>query len=375
MRVIQCADYGGPYAGSFVPMLAAAAREAGHRGYPTTIVLSEIARGRPWLADLDGLAEVRFAPAGGSRLAGIRPAMRELKALLDGYSGPVVIHTHFARFDIPAALMRLPRRRLAVFWHEHTALSDDRRVRLRNVIRYVCLGRLVSGMLCVSPELRAELRARHAPKRKLYDFPNAIDARSFSPITESERSAARRSLGLPERARVVLHFGWDWHIKGGDLMLAAARMLESEADLVILTVVGEDAGPIAGLDGSAIVRPLAPRNDVRNLYAAADVFLSCSSAEGGMPLAVLEALACGLPLVATDIPVQARLLAGLPGVATVTSDPAAIASGIREMLALGEAERAAQVGLARARIGSYFALDEWARRLVDLYEAALDGRS
>jgi glycosyltransferase involved in cell wall biosynthesis len=372
MQLIECADYGGPYRGSWVPMLAATAREAGRRDYPTTVLLPEIARGRAWLAELDGLADIRFLPANAARIAGARPVMRVLRSLLGARPGPAVIHTHFATFDVPAALTALRRRELAVFWHEHGPIVEDPVVRLRNMVRYGGLGRLIDGMLCVSPELLEQLAARGAPRAKLRDFPNAIDTEVFAPITAAERAAARRSLHLADDARVVLHFGWSWERKGGDLMLAAAEELVSEPEVVFLTVLSEDPGAIPDLAAHANVRPLHPTDDIKRLYAAADVFLSASRAEGALPLAALEALACGLPLIVNDIPVQRRLLDGVPGALAVTPDGAAIADAARRLLSLSEAELAAHREFVDQRFRTWFALDGWARRLLDLCEFTLD---
>ncbi len=374
MHLIECADYGGPYAGSFVSMLAATAHEAGRRGHLVTAVFSDIARERPWLADLEGAAELRFVSARASRVAGVGPVTGELRRALSAHTGPATIHTHFATFDIPAALMRPQRRDLRVFWHEHGPVLDDTITRLRNTLRYACFGRLADGMLCVSPELRRQLLARHAPPHRLHTFPNGIDTRAFSPPGEHERHESRQALGITDHARVILHFGWDWERKGGDLMLAAADILASdsgrERDLVVLTVLGENATSIPSGAGSGIVRALPTTNDTRALYAASDVFVSASRSEGALPLAALEALACGLRLVVSDIPVQSGLIEELPGAATVIGNSAAIAGGIRQVLALGEAERAEHARLAVELIRSRFALDAWARRLIDLFEAA-----
>jgi glycosyltransferase involved in cell wall biosynthesis len=371
IHVIQCADYGGPYGGSFVPMLAAVATEAARRGHRSSIVFSDVARDRPWLNDLAGLAEVHFVDIDGSRPTATRAAIGELRSLLRSRPGPAVIHTHFAGFDIPAALMRLRRRRLAVFWHEHGPLFDDARHRWRNTLRYVTLGPLVSGILCVSPDVSAALQARRAPVGKLHELVNAIDADRFSPATAAARREARRSLGLADQARVGLHFGWDWQLKGGDLLLAAGEALTAERDLVLLTVPGETAR--VDLPPGGVVRRLAPTGDVTRLYDATDLFVSCGRTEG-MPLAVLEALACGLPVLATDLPVQRRLLADLPGARTVPPDPARIAAGIRELITLSPEVRSEHARLARARIVDGYALGPWARRIVDLYEGALEPR-
>lgn len=374
LQIIQCAAYGGPYRGSFIAMLESVAREAAGRGHGTTVVLPGAVRNRPWVPDLVAVGDVRFVADGGSRLGAGGATLRALSSALDAHPGPAVVHTHFAAFDVPAALMRLRRRHLAVFWHEHGPVLDDPGVRLRNTVRYATVGRLVDGMLCVSPELGAQLRARHAPAGRLYDFPNAVDTAVFVPASAQERGAARASLGLGDRDRVVLHFGWDWARKGGDLVVGAAKRLAGEPDLVMLTVLGEGRDSVPGGAGNSVLRAVPPTNDVRRLYAAADVFLSCGRAEG-MPLAVLEALASGLPVVATDLPVQRRALAGLPAAAVVPADPDAIASGIRQVLSVDPARRAAHAAQARARVVDGYGLSAWARRLVDLYESALLGRS
>jgi glycosyltransferase involved in cell wall biosynthesis len=365
-QVIQCADYGGSYAGSFVPMLIETAREATVRGYPSTVLLSDIARGRPWLGELENVAEVRFLAAGGSRVSGAGPAMEAISSAVRRGPGSAVVHTHFESFDIPAALLRLRDRSLRVFWHEHGPVLDDRRSRLRNTARYASLGPLVSGMLCVSPDIRSQLRRRLAPARKLRDFPNAVDTTRFSPPQPGEREAVRRQLGLPNDARVVVHFGWSWHRKGGDLMLAASERLDDLDQLIILTVVSEDP---PGLADAARVRALPPTDDVSRLYAAADAFLSCSRAEGA-PLAVLEALACGLPVVGTDLRIQREVLSGLPGGLAVPPDPAEIAGALRTVLTMSAESRTEHGRLASERVRASFALDVWARRLVDLYEQA-----
>lgn len=369
MQVVHCAAYGGPYAGSFIPMLEAAANEANSRGYPTTLIFSEAARGRAWLADLDQRLPVRVVDLGSSRRQGLWPAMHELMPILDRSDRRVVLHTHFSGFDIPAALLGARSRKASVVWHAHTRLSDDRRIRIRNTARYRVLGPVISRILCVSPELREALRRRGAPAKKLVDFPNAIDTRRFAPVTREMRESARRVLGLDQSARVVLHFGWDWEVKGGELLLAIADRLSHVPDLVFVTVLGEEIHARDRIDGRPNVRALAPSSEVTQLYAASDVFLSCSRYEG-MPLAILEGLACGLPMVATDLPIHRRLLTGLPGAELITRDPSLGATAVERVAALSPEPRLAHERLARERAESY-GLDGWAENLVDLYEAVI----
>jgi glycosyltransferase involved in cell wall biosynthesis len=368
-RIIHCADYGGPYSGSFVPMLAAATQAARERGYETTICLSDVAQDRPWLKELRDLAEITFV-----KPSGVRGDMRQLKRILDEAKAcPTVLHTHFGTFDIPAALLRLRRRRTAVLWHAHSA--HHRRIRLRSKVYGAVFGRIVDGMICVSREMYEAAPARRFPRAKLRLLPNAIDLSRFVPVTPDERAAARQQLGLSPEARVVLHFAWNWIIKGGDRLLATADLMAAYPDFVCLTVVSEnpDDVPRDLHERHPRVRPLAPRGNVNELYGAADVLLNCSETEGGIPYAVLEALARGLSVVATAPPVQRDVLDGLPGARVVSPEPTEIATALQDILAFTPAERVKHAVAARARVAASYALDQWSERLVDLYEDALDG--
>lgn len=350
-------------------MLAAAARAARDRGYETTICFSEVARDRPWLGELSGLADIRFIES-----SGIRSDLQQIKRILDETRGrPTILHTHFGRFNVPAALLRLQRRRTVVLWHAHSAI--DRPIRLRSKAYGAVFGRVVDGILCVSPEIYEEGLRRSFPAAKLSQLPNAIDLGRFTPITPDERAAARLELGLSGSARVILHFGWAWHRKGGDLVLAAAdQMLESELKFITVLGEGPDRAPDEQFERHPTVMPIPPHGNPNQLYAAADVFLNCSRAEG-MPYALLEALARGLPVVATDLPVQREVLDQLPGARVVSPEPAAIATALGEVLALSGPERSRHAIAAGARVGSSYSLVPWAQRLVDLYDEALNGAS
>ena len=366
-RIVHCADYGGPYAGSFVSMLVAAAKAARQRDYETTICFSERARERSWLGELDGLAEIRFVER-----SGIRGDLHQFRQILGEARGcPTLLHTHFGTFDETSALLRLQRRRTAVLWHAHSGTT--RAIRIRSKVYGAVFGRIVNGIVCVSPAMYEEVLERRFPVAKVRLLANAIDLERFGPIDPDERAAARRALGLPPSARVVLHFAWDWEIKGGDLLLSVADAMGADPEVVFLTVHAEHGGdaPEAELKCRPSVRAVAPRGNVNELYAAADAFLNCSRAEGGLPYAVLEALARGLPAVVTDPPVQGEVVEGLPGGRAVSRQPAAIAAALGEVLELTPAQRADHAVAARARVAASYALEPWSRRLVDLYDEAL----
>jgi glycosyltransferase involved in cell wall biosynthesis len=90
-----------------------------------------------------------------------------------------------------------------------------------------------------------------------------------------------------------------------------------------------------------------------------------------MPYAILESLARGLPVVATDLPAQRAVIAQLPGSRVVAAEPDAIAGALRELLALTPDQRSDHATLARARVAASYGLDAWAERVSDLYRDAL----
>ena len=258
-------------------MLSASATAARVEGYETTICFSEVARDRPWLEELDGLADIRFIER-----TGIRGVMRQLSRVLsEGNGSPVLLHTHFGTFDEAAALLGIRRRHTAVLSHLHS--GNPRPVRLRSKAYGAVMGHLVDGVICVSREVYDQARARAVPASKL--LPNAIDPDRFPPITPDERGEARRALNLAPEAEVVVHFAWDWHIKGGDRLLAVADAMATRPNLTFLTVLSEHrAGvPADELERRPNVRALGPRDNVNELYAAADAIAAGPKAASPTP--------------------------------------------------------------------------------------------
>ncbi len=116
----------------------------------------------------------------------------------------------------------------------------------------------------------------------------------------ARRSVSRQSLKLDDSDFVVLLIGNDWKKKGLDQLLRALAIIEIPIQLL---VVGKDDPGLYGpalrqlrLDDS--VRFLAPSADVLSFYAAADAYVA-PSLEDAFCLPILEAMACGLPVIAS----------------------------------------------------------------------------
>jgi len=364
VRLIHLADYRGPYAGSLVPMLRAACAVGTREGWEVELLLSDVARGRPWLqAFADDGIPVHFVPAGSRG-----EAQAAIAAHMAGVSGPAILHSHFASFDIPLVRALRGRPRTGLWWHLHSHLEREPLIRLRNTARFLVYGRGVDEILCVSPHLLREARTRLAPAGRVHLLPNAIDTRQFPLVTPDERASAREELGLPADARVVVHLGWDWLRKGGDLLLDAVERLDDLDDLVVLSVgsgeVGARAIAAQGLEGR--VRQLDPFDDTSRLYAATDVLVHPSRDEG-MPLSVIEALSRGIGVVASSIPGHRYVGRDLGAIRYSELEPGGIAAGVRELLARDPAIVDRDARNAHERVAASLDLRQWAEALRDRY--------
>jgi len=367
MRLIHLAGYGGPYPGSFIPMLRAVMRAARQRGWKPEAVFTPISRERAWLAELEQDAiPYRFSPAGASR----RELTSWVADMLAGDDGPAVLHTHFTNFDVAAAMAGSRRPRTAVVWHIHTPHLSGPAAFARNYLKYAFFGRRADQILCVSSELVETVTRRGAPRAKVEFIHNAVDVERFPVLASEQRRAARSGLGLPADKPLLVHFGWDWMRKGGDVYVEALRRLrDARPDVTGVTVGGGDeARALAarlGLGAELIV--LDPTDKVQEMYAAADVFVAPSRAEG-TPYSVLEAVSSGAAAVVSDIPGHALVGAHAPACVVTPLDPAAMSTAITSLLARDPAQVAADSQAGHAWLRDHLELGRWAEEMVDRYE-------
>jgi len=337
------------------------------RGWSFEIVFTKVAAERPWYVQLrsDGIA-ARIAPEGSRRALGAWLA--ELVAQRDE---PTVLHTHFTRFDLPAVAAARAEAKTMVVWHLHTRLESGLGTKARNVLKFSLVGRRVQAILCVSADLRDAVHRRLAPARRLVVFPNAIDLKHFHPATLEERKRARSELGISAERPLLVHFGWHWETKGGDLFLEAVAALAGEGiDVTAMCVGGGEPARATsarlGIEDRVLV--VSARDDVLTLYAAADAFVSSSRAEGAMSFAVLESLATGTPVVASAIANHVLLAERSRGCVLAERNPQSFAAALRSVLSDRAANR---LTVDITSLAESLDLGAWAERLLDLYAERL----
>ena len=166
----------------------------------------------------------------------------------------------------------------------------------------------VDAVIAISRDIHDELLGYGIPEDKIALIPNGVDTDRFRPAGEAGRRAAREQLGWPDRP-TLLYVGGILSRKRPMLCVEVLGELRERHPDLQLAVVGpeREAGHQArclaeaealGVADALIFHGHTP--DVALAYAAADVYLLPSKKEG-MPNALLEAMASGLPCVATPI--------------------------------------------------------------------------
>jgi glycosyltransferase involved in cell wall biosynthesis len=156
-------------------------------------------------------------------------------------------------------------------------------------------------LVAVSPLVAAQLKS-YFQREDVDVIRNAVDTLRFTPeVRVARRNASRQFLSYAEDDLVLLLIGNDWKKKGLDTLLKALALL-SDLPLRLL---------VAGSDDPSFYRPLLdrlnlqdrvrfekPSSDVLSFYAAADLYIG-PSLEDAFNLPILEAMACGLPVIAS----------------------------------------------------------------------------
>lgn len=300
-------DFASRMTGGWLFGYVAALQQAGWR--PIIIAASENVRETARLDHAGSGAPIWLVP-GRRTKPGRSPSVHSLKRWLhtprralrkvieDEQCAALLIQEYeYCRFD---TLVRLAQRlgipAIATFQGGDRTLSwIEGRVRRRSM-------ELCSGLLIASSGERARVEQSYPDHPPILSVPNPLDTDEWR---SSDRVLARRDLGLPADAFIAINHGRiDIHRKGLDILLAAWAAAPPGDRLVIIGS-GQDQAQFSRLLESSghnvhwISNYTTDRALVRRWLSAADIYVTASRVEG-MPVAPLEAMACGLPIVASD---------------------------------------------------------------------------
>ena len=189
-----------------------------------------------------------------------------------------------------------------------------------------------AGMITVARALKDRLVALGVPAGRIEVLRNGVDLQLFRPV---DREGWRRRLGFSRTT--LLSVGNLVPLKGHDLAIRALRLLP-EIDLVIVgdgperAALGALAQELAVGDRVTFV-PVLPQEDLRHYFGAADALVLASSHEGWANV-LLESMACGTPVVASNVGGTPEVVsAPEAGVLMADRTPQALANAARGLFA------------------------------------------
>lgn len=331
-----------------------------------------------WLAEQGARVVVTAAPGGAlegdldprvhfeaadidSVRAGLPRAARHVRRLVTEHEPAVVVAHSLATTLMTRAA--LPSYAVPVVQVAHGWAED----RFRHVAPMM---RAADRVVAVSRDVRDKLLAAGLDEGRCVVVENGVDTRELGRRTGPERTALRAECGASEDELLVLVVGRLEAQKAHQHVVSVAQLLRERAPRLRFAVAGAGSREAelrqlvaeAGLDER--VRFLGLRRDVPALLGVADLFLNCSDWEG-MPLTTIEAMATGLPVVATETEGASRLLTGGAGLVVPVGDAQAIAAAL-EQLAADPERRGAMGTLARERAEAQYGQDRLMGELVDV---------
>ncbi|MER5597368.1 glycosyltransferase [Streptomyces sp. NPDC002265] len=324
----------------------------------------------------DGVRVVHLGMSGNRDLAAVPRLVRLIRG--GRYD---LVHTHLYRACLYGRLAARLAGVRAIVATEHSL--GDSRIEGRRLSRgvrtlYLAGERLGTTTVAVSPTVADRLKRWGVPAPRIEVVPNGIDLARFR-FDPVQRQRTRRRLGLPEGAYVVGGIGRLVAGKRFDVLVRALAALPGDCWL-LLVGGGPEESVLRRIAYEARVadrvlftgeRPCVPDGspgpDLPSLTAAMDL-LASPSPEEAFGLAVVEALACGLPVRYASCPAVEDLPPHTaPDAVRVTGGPEAFARALAEARARGPHPRTAP---AAAR---HYGIERSAARLLGVYTAALSG--
>lgn len=284
-----------------------------------------------------------------------------------------VLHTHKFGSNVWGAIIGRATRTPVVVAHEHTWSFEGQRLR-RALDRHL-VARAADAIVAVSRQDRDKMIALEGiPPERIRVIPTAVAVDA-----PSHGADVRAELGIPPEAPVVVNVAGLRAQKAHDVLIEATALLAERLPDARVIVAGD--GPersrlealvsARGLDRRFLL--LGKRDDVPDILRAADV-VALSSDYEGMPLAALEAMAAGRPLVATAVGALPDVVEdGVTGVLVAPRDPAALADALARVA--GDRSLARTMGdAARRRAHENYDLRASVRRYEELYVELLSAR-
>jgi len=298
-------------------------------------------------------------------------AAKQLAALCRE-QGIELIHTHYLRENYIAMLSKTWNKGVKVVYTNHFVLKNDAVTKLSNRL----LSKRQDAVIAVCNLGKRVMIGNWMDGSKITVIFNAVDPADWA---ERLDSTLRQELSIPEGTVVMLCASRFAHDKGHRYLIDSVAKLRTITDRPFRLVLAGDGDlleqtkeQVKTLGLEDVVDFIGFRQDIKNLYYGADIYINSSEHEA-LSFLIVEAMASGLPVIATD-------MAGNPdvvneendcGLLVTYDDPDSMAGAMKKLIEDEALRRHYSEGALRT-VEEKFNTHKWARDTLAVYEAALE---
>jgi glycosyltransferase involved in cell wall biosynthesis len=227
-------------------------------------------------------------------------------------------------------------------------------------------------IIAVSNATKNYVLSLGAKPNKVTVLHNGVDLKRFKPMPE-KRGEMRRKLGIPQGSIVVLTVRRLVYKNGIDTLIESANLAVKKNSKIVFLAVGK--GPDfnnvqvrikqLGIESNFKLTGFVKDEDLPLYYNTADLFVLPSKSGEGLPLVALEAMACGLPVVATNVGGIREIMNNKYGKLVPPNNADLLANAIIEFAGMDFSSRKIEL---RAMVEQKFSWDANVERLIEIYE-------
>jgi glycosyltransferase involved in cell wall biosynthesis len=302
-----------------------------------------------------------------NRKPGFHPSLARGILVAAQQSRAAILHCHQYTPFVYGALARIARPGLRLVFTEHGRLSDAPPSSKRRLVNPL-LSRVATRIASVSHDLKRHMVAEGLPDARIEVIHNGIEV---GPLERTSREAIRRELGVPDDRIVIGSIARLDPVKHLQALVEAVGLLKGRGRQVSAVIVGDGPERAAlerqtreqGLEAG--VHFVGHRDDARRYLQAMDIYVNSSISEG-ISLTILEAMAAGLPVVATAVGGTPEIVDDAVGRLVPSRDSSTLADAIAHLaarpalcVALGDA--------ARKRVIDRFTIEAMVDHYFELY--------
>ena len=383
MRVAHLTATFPPYPGGAGNTAFRFAHEQAERGHEVEVFTAPAAGEPP---DPGAVVVHRIEPVFAIGNAPLIPALRRV-------AGFDVVHLHYpfifgAELTLLGRMSRARRAQALLVHYKNRLVGKGARGVLFEAYEHTVAPALIhaADRICVlSADHAASIpylrRAGERDPAKLVEMPNGVDTEQFSPGPDA--TGLRERLGIPVDAIVatfVATLDRAHHFKRLDLAIDALARLDDESIHLVVAGGGDllegfrARAEAAGLGARVHFLGAVAHRELPDVLRAGDFFLLTTEPPESFGIVLIEAMACGLPAIATDYPGARAVIDDETGILVPANDRGAVAGALERMVAAGPEARAAIGAAGRAKAERAWGWASLVERMDATYAEAIAAR-